>query len=60
MTFHERKLARIIKMLQECLPTTEEERRLHMYNSYRFNLQEAKAVCIWNVGSDTINKLGMK
>ena len=56
MTFHERKLARIIKMLQECLPTTEEERRLN----YRFNLQEAKAVCIWNVVSDGINKLGMK
>lgn len=59
MTFHERKLARIIKMLQECLPVTEEERRYHMHNSHRFNLQEAKAVCIWNVGSDTINKLGL-
>lgn len=55
MTFHERKLNRIIKMLQECLPSTDEERRLHMYNSHRFNLQEAKATCIWKVGSDMIN-----
>tara|TARA_Y100001956_G_C4064529_1_gene161029 strand:+ start:444 stop:647 length:204 start_codon:yes stop_codon:yes gene_type:complete len=56
MTFHERKLNRIIKMLQDCLPKTEEEQRLHMHNSYRFELQEAKAVCIWKVGSDAINK----
>ncbi len=60
MNFHERKLDRIIKMLQNCLPTTEEDKRYHMNNNYRYSLQEVKEVCIWNVGSDCLNGLYQK
>tara|TARA_Y100001956_G_C4128568_1_gene191958 strand:- start:6047 stop:6223 length:177 start_codon:yes stop_codon:yes gene_type:complete len=58
MTFHERKLIRILKRLEECYPTSEGERKRVSW--YRGELKDAKEICIWNIGSDAINKLDLK
>tara|TARA_R110000851_G_scaffold226798_2_gene379658 strand:+ start:357 stop:569 length:213 start_codon:yes stop_codon:yes gene_type:complete len=63
MTFYERKLYRIIKRLKEDLPnvnlyqTESSQQRVRRLIEKRDNLHEAKALCIWRVGSDGLNKL---
>tara|TARA_R110000787_G_scaffold90842_2_gene191617 strand:+ start:625 stop:840 length:216 start_codon:yes stop_codon:yes gene_type:complete len=62
-TFYERKLYRIIKALQADLPnvklyaTETNQTIVRRLVNKRDNLQEAKGLCIWRVGSDGLNKL---
>lgn len=62
-TFYERKLSRIIKSLQDDLPNvklceTESSRQeVQRLKTKRDNLQQAKSLTIWKVGSDGLNNL---
>lgn len=66
MTFYERKLGRIIKSLQKDLPnvalysTEESQQIVRRLVAKRDNLQEAKALCTWRVGSDGLNKISQR
>ena len=61
MTFYERKLSRIIKSLQEDTPnvklydTEPSQQIVRRLIAKRDNLQDAKGLCIWRVGSDVMN-----
>ncbi len=65
-TFHERKLMRIIKALQEDLPNVLEYHKapddpyVTRLIEKRVHLQEAKGICTWKVGSDAINVIVQK
>lgn len=62
-TFYERKLNRIIKLLQDDLPnvklceTESNKQEVVRLRTKRDNLQQAKSLTIWKVGSDGLNNL---